>query len=107
MRAATRATVLCRKLSASGELEQRRQAAARYEIDTAAAAAITAVLTVLLCRGIRESARVSHVRVVFKLALISLFVVVGAAYVQPAHWRPVAPGGWRGIWTGASMAFFS
>jgi basic amino acid/polyamine antiporter, APA family len=34
-------------------------------------------------------------------------VAVGAVYVEPAHWRPFAPGGWRGIWTGASLAFFS
>ena len=71
------------------------------------AAAITALLTVLLCSGIRQSARVADVLVLFKLALIALFVVVGGIYVQPANWHPFAPGGWRGIWTGASLAFFS
>jgi APA family basic amino acid/polyamine antiporter len=45
--------------------------------------------------------------VVFKLALIGLFVAVGVINVQPAHWRPFAPGGWPGIWTAASLAFFS
>lgn len=71
------------------------------------AAAITAVLTVVLCVGIRASARLSNVLVLFKLALVVLFVAVGAAYVQPAHWTPFAPNGWKGIWTGASLAFFS
>ncbi|MEO5767626.1 MAG: amino acid permease [Polyangia bacterium] len=71
------------------------------------AAAITIALTFLLCAGVRESARVADALVVFKLLLIGVFLVVGAAYVQPAHWRPFAPGGWRGIWTGASLAFFS
>jgi len=71
------------------------------------AAAITAVLTILLVAGIRESARVNSLLVLFKLALIVLFIAVGATYVQPANWRPFAPGGWRGIWTGASLAFFS
>ena len=71
------------------------------------AAAITAVLTVLLVTGIRESARVGAVLVVLKLALIAIFILVGAAYVQPVNWHPFAPGGWRGIWTGASLAFFS
>ena len=71
------------------------------------AAAITAVLTILLCAGIQQSARVAGALVLFKLALIALFIVVGAIYVQPANWRPFAPGGWRGIWTGASLAFFS
>jgi APA family basic amino acid/polyamine antiporter len=45
--------------------------------------------------------------VLFKLALIVAFVAVGAAYVRPANWKPFAPGGWHGIWTGASLAFFS
>jgi APA family basic amino acid/polyamine antiporter len=45
--------------------------------------------------------------VLFKLALVVVFIAVGAAYVQPAHWHPFAPGGWRGIWSGASLAFFS
>ena len=71
------------------------------------AAGITIALTVLLCSGIRESARVGGVLVLFKLTLIALFIGVGAAYVQPANWHPFAPGGWRGIWTGASLAFFS
>jgi basic amino acid/polyamine antiporter, APA family len=71
------------------------------------AAAITALLTVLLCMGIRESARVGNVLVVFKLALIALFIVAGAIKVEPTNWHPFAPGGWRGIWTGASLAFFS
>jgi APA family basic amino acid/polyamine antiporter len=71
------------------------------------AAAITAVLTVLLCVGIRESVAVGNILVVFKLALIALFIVVGTINVQPANWHPFAPGGWRGIWTGASLAFFS
>jgi basic amino acid/polyamine antiporter, APA family len=71
------------------------------------AAAITVLLTVLLVAGIRESARANSLLVLFKIALVVLFVAVGAVYVEPAHWRPFAPGGWRGIWTGASLAFFS
>jgi len=71
------------------------------------AAAITALLTMLLVAGIRESARVNSLLVLFKLALIVVFIAVGARYVQPANWHPFAPGGWKGIWTGASLAFFS
>ena len=71
------------------------------------AAAITLLLTALLVLGIRESARANAVLVSFKLLLVAVFIVVGAVYVRPANWRPFAPGGWRGIWTGASLAFFS
>jgi len=34
-------------------------------------------------------------------------VGVGAAYVEPANWHPFAPHGFRGVWAGASLAFFS
>ena len=68
---------------------------------------ITAVLTVVLVVGIRQSARLNNLLVLFKLALVLAFIGVGVAYVRRANWRPFAPGGWRGIWTGASLAFFS
>ena len=71
------------------------------------AALVVAALTVLLVRGVRESARVNTVIVGFKLLLVVAFVAVGAAYVEPSHWHPFAPHGARGVWTGASLAFFS
>jgi APA family basic amino acid/polyamine antiporter len=71
------------------------------------AALIVVALTLLLVRGVRESARANAAMVVFKLALVATFVVVGARYVEPAHWHPFAPNGFRGVWAGASLAFFS
>ena len=71
------------------------------------AALVVAALTLLLVRGVRESARANAAMVILKLILVLGFVGVGAAYVQPAHWRPFAPHGFRGVWTGASLAFFS
>ncbi len=71
------------------------------------AVGITTVLTLVLLRGIRESVRLNTVLVLFKLALLVVFVAVGAAYVKPSNWQPFAPGGWHGIWAGASLAFFS
>jgi APA family basic amino acid/polyamine antiporter len=68
---------------------------------------IVALLTVLLVRGVRESARANAAMVIFKLLLVLLFVGVGAAYVQPANWHPFAPHGFQGVWAGASLAFFS
>jgi APA family basic amino acid/polyamine antiporter len=68
---------------------------------------VVAALTVVLVRGVRESARLNAAMVLFKLVLVVGFVGVGAAYVQPAHWHPFAPHGFRGVWTGASLAFFS
>lgn len=71
------------------------------------AAFVTGVLTLVLVRGIRGSARLNSFLVFGKLLLLGVFVVVGAFYVEPAHWQPFAPGGARGIWTAASLAFFS
>ena len=68
---------------------------------------IVAALTVVLVRGVRESARLNAAMVLFKLVLVVGFVGVGAAYVKPTHWHPFAPHGFRGVWTGASLAFFS
>jgi basic amino acid/polyamine antiporter, APA family len=68
---------------------------------------VTALITALLVRGVRETARGNAVMVGLKLLLVCAFVAVGAAFVEPAHWQPFAPNGWRGIWTGASLAFFS
>jgi len=68
---------------------------------------IVAALTIVLVRGVRESARLNAAMVLFKLVLVLGFVGIGAAYVQPAHWHPFAPHGFRGVWTGASLAFFS
>jgi len=71
------------------------------------AALVVAGLTVVLVLGVRESARANAAMVLLKLVLVVGFVGVGAAYVQPAHWHPFAPHGWRGVWSGASLAFFS
>jgi APA family basic amino acid/polyamine antiporter len=71
------------------------------------AAFVVAALTLLLVRGVRESARANAVMVIFKLVLVLAFVGLGAAYVEPAHWHPFAPHGFRGVWAGASLAFFS
>jgi basic amino acid/polyamine antiporter, APA family len=71
------------------------------------AAFVVGALTLLLVRGVRESARANAVMVMFKLVLVVAFVGLGAAYVEPAHWHPFAPHGFRGVWAGASLAFFS
>jgi len=71
------------------------------------AVGITGFITWLLVRGVRESARFNNVIVVLKIATLLFFVCVGAAYVKPEHWVPFFPGGWRGVWQGASLIFFA
>ena len=68
---------------------------------------ITAFLTVLLVIGVKESARFNTGMVVFKVMLVLVFIAVGSFFVDRANWTPFAPNGWKGVWTGASIAFFS
>lgn len=72
--------------------------------------AITILLSVLLFFGIKESARVNAIMVVLKLALVAVFVALGVRSIATTgtnHWTPFAPNGFRGIWQGAALGFFS
>ena len=71
------------------------------------AVAIVGLITWLLVLGVRESARVNTIMVVIKLAVLALFVIVGALHVDPANYKPFAPNGFRGIHQGAAIVFFA
>jgi APA family basic amino acid/polyamine antiporter len=68
---------------------------------------IVFILTVLLVRGIRESAKANNMMVGIKIAAILLFLVVGGALVNPSNWRPFAPSGFGGVVTGGAIVFFT
>ena len=68
---------------------------------------IVMILTVVLVRGIRESAETNNVMVLIKIAAILIFVSAGAAFVKPDHWHPFMPRGWSGVLTGGSIIFFT
>src|SRR5262245_5026058 len=71
------------------------------------AVAITVFITWLLVVGIKESARFNNVVVVLKLATLSFFIVIGAFHINHANWHPFFPGGFSGVWRGASLIFFA
>jgi len=68
---------------------------------------IVMLLTVILVRGIRESAGANNVMVLLKILAILIFVGFAAHFVHPANWHPFAPNGWPGILTGGSIIFFT
>src|SRR5437762_8556063 len=61
------------------------------------AVVITAIITVVLVIGIRESAGFNAGIVLFKLIVVGFVIVVGAFHVDPANWHPFAPYGLTGI----------
>ena len=68
---------------------------------------VVMILTMILVRGIRESAEANNTMVILKIAAILAFVIAGAHYINPSHWHPFAPQGWSGILTGGSIIFFT
>lgn len=68
---------------------------------------IVMILTVILVRGIRESAEANNVMVILKISAILAFVIAGSQYVNRGNWHPFAPQGWSGILTGGSIIFFT
>lgn len=58
---------------------------------------ITLVLTAVLVKGIKESARVNALLVAVKTGAVVFVIVVGVWYINPENWDPFAPYGWTGI----------
>ena len=61
------------------------------------AVVIAAIVTIVLVKGIRESASFNAVMVCIKVAIVLFVIGVGSFYVNPANWHPFAPYGLTGI----------
>jgi APA family basic amino acid/polyamine antiporter len=68
---------------------------------------IVMILTVILVRGIRESAETNNVMVLLKIVAILVFISFASRFIHPANWHPFAPNGWPGVLTGGSIVFFT
>ena len=68
---------------------------------------IVMLLTVLLVRGIRESAGANNAMVGIKLLAIAIFCIVGSKYIHPENFKPFFPNGFQGVLTGGAIVFFS
>ena len=73
---------------------------------------LPAMIIVLLCTwvlvvGIKESARVTTIIVVIKLAVIGFFIAVGADHVDTGNWLPYMPNGFAGVGAAAAVVFFA
>ncbi|MFN7976912.1 MAG: amino acid permease [Vicinamibacterales bacterium] len=68
---------------------------------------IVALITWLLLRGARESARANNIMVIVKLLALGLFIAVGLGAINTANYHPFAPNGFTGIHQGAAIVFFA
>src|SRR6476661_4621769 len=68
---------------------------------------IVALITWLLLRGVRESARANNIMVAIKLLVLALFIIMGAQHINTANYHPFAPNGFTGIHQGAAIVFFA
>jgi len=68
---------------------------------------VVLLLTVVLVRGIRESARTNNMMVGIKLVAILIFVFAAISFIHPSNWHPFVPNGISGVLTGGSIIFFT
>jgi APA family basic amino acid/polyamine antiporter len=68
---------------------------------------IVMILTVVLVRGIRESARTNNLIVAIKVVAILVFIAAASRHVHAGNWKPFMPNGWQGVLTGGAIVFFT
>jgi APA family basic amino acid/polyamine antiporter len=86
-----------------------------YGIMNLPAVFIVLLVTIVLIRGIQESATMNGVVVVLKVSIVLVFIILGYAYVNPENYTPYIPAntgtfgefGWSGVIRGAGVVFFA
>ncbi len=68
---------------------------------------IVIILTAVLVRGIRESAKTNNIMVLVKIVAILVFVFAGISFIHPHNYHPFSPNGWPGVLAGGSIIFFT
>ncbi len=68
---------------------------------------IIMALTVLLVRGVSESAGANNLMVAIKVAAILIFVFGASSAIRVENYHPFLPNGFSGVMTGAAIVFFS
>jgi basic amino acid/polyamine antiporter, APA family len=76
---------------------------------------ITVLMSLVLIKGIKESAKFNSIVVVLKVTVVLAFIILGWSYIDPANYADYIPAntgkfenfGWSGIMTGAAVVFFA
>lgn len=68
---------------------------------------IILALSILLCFGVKQSARFNAVIVFIKLITIGTFIAVASVNVHTQNWADFLPFGWTGVMQGAALVFYA
>lgn len=75
---------------------------------------IVCLLSLVLIRGMKESAKINNILVVIKVAVVIVFIILGWKFINPEFHTPFIPandggsfGGMTGIAAGAALVFFA
>lgn len=76
---------------------------------------IVVVMSLVLIRGMSESAWVNGIIVVLKVSIVIVFIIIGFQYIRPENLKPLIPAntgtfgsfGWSGIIRAAAVVFFA
>ncbi len=76
---------------------------------------ITVLMSLILIRGTKESARLNNFVVVLKVSVVLAFIFLGWGYINKDNYIPYVPEntgafenfGWTGVVTGAAVVFFA
>jgi basic amino acid/polyamine antiporter, APA family len=82
------------------------------------AALIVWLVTIILVRGIKESAKTNNIIVILKVSAVIFVIIAGIAYINPLNWQPFIPArivdangtghyGLSGVITAAGIVFFA
>jgi len=58
---------------------------------------IVILISAILVKGIKESAKVNAFMVFIKVAVVLFVIIIGAFFVMPENWTPFAPYGYTGL----------
>ncbi|MFA4875432.1 MAG: amino acid permease [bacterium] len=69
------------------------------------AAGIVLLLSGLLLKGVKKSARFTTLLVFIKIVAVLIFIAIGCSHINTANWTPFMPFGAGGIVSGAAIVF--
>ena len=65
------------------------------------------ILSLILLRGVRESATVNNIMTSLKIFIVLFVIIAGCTVLDPGNWTPLAPEGVPSIFRASSLVFFA